>query len=66
MGGRGGGGEGAPSDFSFFFFPCSADRERDWLPCKVVFGLAINSLNVRNNNNKTVVFRKTYDFTAPL
>ena len=37
----------------FFFFPCSADHERDWLSsCKVVFfGLATNALNVRNNNN---------------
>ena len=33
----------------FFFFPCSADHERDWPPCKVVFfGLATNALNVRN------------------
>ena len=23
--------------FSFSFFPCSADHERDWPPCKVVF-----------------------------
>ena len=38
--------------FFFFFFPCSADHERDWPPCKVVFfGLATNALNVRNNNN---------------
>ena len=30
----------------------SADHERDWPPCKVVFfGLATNALNVRNNNN---------------
>ena len=44
------GGEGALPDFFFFFFPCSADHERDWLPCKVVFfGLATNALNVRNN-----------------
>ena len=29
---------------------CSADHERDWPPCKVVFfGLATNALNVRNN-----------------
>ena len=35
-----------------FSFPCSADHERDWPPCKVVFfGLATNTLNVRNNNN---------------
>ena len=33
----------------FSFFPCSADHERDWPPCKVVFfGLATNALNVRN------------------
>ena len=38
--------------FPFSFFPCSADHERDWPPCKVVFfGLATNALNVRNNNN---------------
>ena len=49
---RAGGAGGALPD-SFFFFPCSADHERDWPPCKVVFfGLATNALNVRNNNNK--------------
>ena len=38
--------------FLLFSFPCSADHERDWQPCKVVFfGLATNTLNVRNNNN---------------
>ena len=48
----GGGGGGALPDFFFLFFPCSADHERDWPPCKVVFfGLATNALNVRNNNN---------------
>ena len=31
---RGGGGEALPD---FFFSPCSADHERDWSPCKVVF-----------------------------
>ena len=39
--------------FLLFSFPCSADHERDWPPCKVVFfGLATNNnaLNVRNNN----------------
>ena len=42
-------GEGGLPDF-FFFFPCLADHERDWPPCKVVFfGLATNALNVRNN-----------------
>ena len=43
---------GALPDFFFilFSFPCSADHERDWPPCKVVFfGLATNTLNVRNN-----------------
>ena len=50
--GKGGGGGGALPDFYFLFFPCSADHERDWPPCKVVFfGLATNALNVRNNNN---------------
>ena len=48
---RGGGGVRCQT-FFFFFFPCSADHERDWPPCKVVFfGLATNALNVRNNNN---------------
>ena len=42
-----------PDFFPPFFFPCSADHERDWPPCKknVFLGLAINALNVRNNNN---------------
>ena len=50
---RGGGGGGVRCQtFSFSFFPCSADHERDWPPCKVVFfGLATNALNVRNNSN---------------
>ena len=51
-------GGGAARLFFFFFSPCSADNERDWSPCKVVFfGLATNALIVRNNNdnnNKTV------------
>ena len=46
-GGAGGGAGGAARHF----LPCSADHERDWPPCKVVFfGLATNALNVRNNN----------------
>ena len=50
---RAGGGGGRCQTFSFSFFPCSADHERDWPPCKVVFfGLATNALNVRNNNKK--------------
>ena len=45
-------GWGALPNFFFFFFSCSADHERDWPPCKVVFfGWATNALNVRNNNN---------------
>ena len=50
-GGEGGGrGEGAARLF-FFFFSCSADHERGWPLCKVVFfGLATSALNVRNNN----------------
>ena len=48
-GGRGGGGNAR----LFFFFPFSADHERDWSPCKVVFfGLATNTLNVRNNKQQ--------------
>ena len=45
------GGGGALLDFLFLiFFPCSADHERKWPPCKIVFfGLATNALNVRNN-----------------
>ena len=50
---RGGGGGGRL--FLFSFFPCSADHERDWPPCKVVFfGLAANALNVRSNNNNNI------------
>ena len=50
---RAGGGAGCAARlFLLFSFPCSADHERDWPPCKVVFfGLATNSLNVRNNKN---------------
>ena len=40
--------------FILFSFSRSADHERDWPPCKVVFlGLATNTLNVRNNNNNS-------------
>ena len=48
--------------YSFSFFPCSADHERDWPPCKVVFfGLATNALNVRNNNNnKKTLLEESY------
>ena len=43
--GREGGGVGAARLF-FVCFPCSADHERDWPPCKVVFfELATNALN---------------------
>ena len=50
MGGWGGGY--AARLFLSFFFPCSSDHERDWPPCEIVFfGLATNSLNVRNSNN---------------
>ena len=48
------GGGYAARLFILFYFPCSADHERDWPPCKVLivfFGLATNTLNVRNNNN---------------
>ena len=41
-----------PDFFLLFYFPCSADHGRDWPPSKVVFfGLATNTLNVRNNNS---------------
>ena len=33
----GGGGGYAARLFLLFSFPCSADHERDWPPCKVVF-----------------------------
>ena len=47
---RTGGGGGRCQ--TVLFFPCSAEHERDWPPCQVVFfGLANNALNVRNNNN---------------
>ena len=47
-----GGGGYAARLFLLFSFPSSADHERDWPPCKVVFfGLATNTLNARNNNN---------------
>ena len=45
-------GRELPDFFLSFFFSCSADHERDWPPCKVIFfGLATNALNVRNNGN---------------
>ena len=50
----GGGGGYAARLFLLFSFPCSADHERDWPPCKVVFfGLATNTLNVRNDKKST-------------
>ena len=50
---RGGGG-GRCQTFSFSFFPCSADHERDWPPCKVVFfGSATNALNVKTTTTTT-------------
>ena len=46
------GGGYAARLFLLSSFHCSADHERDWPPCKVVFfGMAPNTLNVRNNNN---------------
>ena len=53
----GGGGAARPSILIYFLF--SRPRE-DWPPYKVVFfGLASNTLNVRNNNNKIIDF--TFD-----
>ena len=53
--------------FNFLSFPCSADHERDWPPCKVVFfGLATNTLNVRSsNNNNTRVPPQVEKDTTP-
>ena len=56
---------GTQSSCTMFSFPCSADHERDWPPCKVVFfGLATNTLNVRNNdfsfNNSNMYHKKCY------
>ena len=56
-GGWGGGGGVRCQPFYFVLFSLSADHERDWPPCKVLlkysfFGLATNTLNVRNNNHK--------------
>ena len=54
-GGEGGGGGALPDFFLFFVLPCSADDERDWPPCNVVFfGLATNTLNVRNNKTTSL------------
>ena len=48
-----------------FYFPCSADHERDWPPCKVVFfGLATNTLNVRNNNKQQQLKRRESTLAA--
>ena len=45
------------TSYFLFYYPCSADHERDWPPCKVVFfGLATNMLNMRNNNNNNIVY----------
>ena len=47
---RGSGGGDDTRLSLFLYFPCSGDHERDWPSCKVVFfGLATNTLNVRNN-----------------
>ena len=65
---RGGGGGGwRCQTFLFYFFPCSADHERDWPPCKVVFfGLATNALNVRNNNNNEALEERSCMFSLLL
>ena len=56
-----GGGGDAARLFLLFSFPCSADHERDWTSCKVVFfGLATNTLNVRNNKQQTTTCIHTY------
>ena len=61
---RGAGGVLLP-DFFFLFPPCSADHERDWPPRKVVvFGLASNALNVRNNNSNKVWVRSDFSLNS--
>ena len=64
--GSAGGGGAALLDFFFFLlFLCSADHERIWQPCKVVFfGLATNVLNVRNNSNNKVTNIIKCEFVA--
>ena len=49
-----GGGRGRCQAF-FFFFPCSADHERDWPPWKVVFSdwQPIRTQNLRNNKQQS-------------
>ena len=46
-------GGGALPDFLLLSFTCSAGHEGNRPPCKVVFfGLATNTLNVRNNKQQ--------------
>ena len=47
---RGGGGGYAARLFLLFSYSSSADHERDWPPCKVVF-FWVGNQYVRNNNN---------------
>ena len=48
-------------DFLFYYvFPVQQTTQRDWSPCKVgFFGLATNTLNVRNNNDKQQQLRQS-------
>ena len=67
----GGGGGYAARFFFLFSFPCSADHERDWPPCKVVFsGWATSTLNVKNNKNNCYISgkidRKSLDSRASI
>ena len=50
-----GGGYAARLFFLLFSFPCSADHERDWPPCKVVFRVGNQYAEVRNNNSSITV-----------
>ena len=64
---RVGGGGGGCAARLFFFSPCSADHERDWPPCKVIFfGLATNALNVRNTNNNIHTHILAHSIIEPL
>ena len=56
--------------FLLFSFPYSADHERDWPPCKLVFfGLATNT-NMRNNHEEVLylqplILPKRFDIFLP-
>ena len=44
-------------DFFLFSFPCSADHERDWPPCKVVFFELATKYAERDKQQPAVLLR---------